>query len=171
MIYCLKDLSTNHTMLLHTLMHHPLVEKLRTSCSRDTGLFVLRLVVGLVFIYHGQMKLGNMAGTVMFFGKLGIPAAGFFAPFVSWVECLGGAALILGFGARLAGLALSFDMLVAIMTTMKMNSKWGAHELELLLFAGSLLFLLQGAGCVSIDNLLMKRSQKEHQDAMPAKTV
>ena len=151
---------------MHMLMHHPLVEKLRSSGSRGVGLAVLRLMVGIAFISHGMMKLNGLEGAVRFFASRGIPMAEFMAPFVSTVEVVGGILLILGLVARFAGLALAFDMAVAVLTGLA-KPTWQAHELELILFGSAVMFLLHGAGKFSLDAVLMKKGMKEHDHAMP----
>ena len=64
------------------------------------GLVILRVVVGLVFALHGFQKLTEMgiSGVAGFFGSIGIPAAMLMAVIVTFVELLGGIALIVGVG-------------------------------------------------------------------------
>ncbi len=150
-------------------MHHPALEKLRTTGAGDLGKLALRLAVGAAFLSHGWMKVQSLPFAVMYFGKIHIPAPGFFAPFVSWIEVLGGAALILGAAVRFFGAALAIDMLVAIVAN-KHYAAWKSAELEALLLASSLMLLTHGAGRWSLDALLMKKLARAHSDAMPAKT-
>ncbi len=152
--------------MLHKLMHNPVMETLRKPFSEDLGKLILRLVVGCAFLSHGWMKVKAGAGIVMFFAKIGIPAAGFFAPFVTWLEVVGGVALILGVAVRLLGLAFAINMVVAILTAKGLSS-WKGIELEALLLGASLTLMLGGAGAYSIDALSKKKMSKEHSDAMP----
>jgi putative oxidoreductase len=155
-------------MFYHTFMHHPIVQKLRTPGSASIGLLVLRLAAGAVFIYHGYMKFaGGLDGVVMFFSKLGIPAPGFFGPFVAGLELFGGILLILGVAVRLLGFMFAINMAVAFLTTWKMMPMWGKHELEFMMFASSLVLLLSGAGHCAIDSWCSKKAMKEHNDSMP----
>src|ERR1041385_2256629 len=80
------------------------------------GLVPLRVVIGTVFVMHGQLKLFTMgvAGVTGFMASLGIPLPRVAAVVVTAVELLGGLALLLGFRARWAGLLLAFGMAVAI---------------------------------------------------------
>ena len=153
--------------MLHKLMHNPVMEALRKPCSEDLGKLILRLVVGCAFLSHGWMKVKAGAGIVMFFAKIGIPAAGFFAPFVTWLEVAGGLALILGVAVRLLGLAFAINMVVAILTAKGLSS-WKGIELEALLLGASLTLMLGGAGAYSVDGLCKKKMSKEHSNAMPA---
>lgn len=90
------------------------------STLRDrpgTGLAILRVVLGIVFVYHGAGKLfSDMAQTAGFFASLGIPAPAATAWLVALVEFLGGLALILGFFARPAAALLVPVMAGAILT-------------------------------------------------------
>jgi len=82
--------------------------------NTDTGLLVLRIGVGAIFIMTGWIKLSDMHGTIGFFASLGF--ASFWAYLVTAVEFLGGITVLLGLGiyTRLAAKWLSIVMLVAI---------------------------------------------------------
>jgi putative oxidoreductase len=128
-------------------------------------LVLLRLVVGVVFFLHGLPKWSSLAGTAQFFASLGIPAAGIMAPWVAFVESVGGLALIVGVFTRYAGILLAIDMLVA-MVAFKFpkvgfiappNQPGVGAELDILLFAGSLVLAAFGPGPFSVDRLLARR--------------
>jgi putative oxidoreductase len=88
-----------------------------TAFGPDVGLAVLRIVLGMIFVFHGADKLfGGIGETAGFFGMIGIPAAGFMAWVVGLVEFLGGLALITGFFASAATVLLIPVMLVAVLT-------------------------------------------------------
>jgi putative oxidoreductase len=82
------------------------------------GVLPLRVVVGIVFAAHGAQKLfgPGLAGTAEFLGKLGIPLPAVAAAVLIAVELLGGLALLLGAGTRIAAALLAADMLVAALT-------------------------------------------------------
>ena len=81
---------------------------------KDYAVLSLRVVLGIIFIYHGYQKLfGGLAGTGQFFASLGIPLASFFAVIVALVEFFGGIALLIGFLTRWASVLLGIGMLVA----------------------------------------------------------
>jgi putative oxidoreductase len=130
------------------------------------ALLFLRLVVGIVFVLHGYPKWGSLGGTAQFFGSLGIPAPGLFAPIVAFVETVGGLALIVGVLTRYAGLLLAIDMIVAFLT---FKTKIGfiapmdkpgppGGELDLLLLAGSLIIATLGPGAFSLTRMMGKKS-------------
>jgi putative oxidoreductase len=125
------------------------------SDRQDLALTLLRLVVGAVFIAHGLFKLLSfgLAGTAGFFAKLGIPLPNVAAPIVIAVEVLGGIALVLGAGVRVAGVLLAVDMLGAIVFA-KLHGGFFApngFEFELTLLVASLALAVGGAGAPSID--------------------
>ena len=62
-------------------------------------LLVLRLVWGWQFLVTGLGKLQNHARVTEFFTSLGIPAPGLNAWFIGGLEMVGGALLLVGFGA------------------------------------------------------------------------
>lgn len=127
---------------------------------------ILRIIVGVIFLLHGLGKFGiigdgNIQGVVGMFGQLGMPLPGITAPFVALVEMLGGLALILGFGTRIASLLLSVVMLVAIVAVklpMAPNpiapaGPMPGYELDLALLAGLIALLFYGAGSGALDNM------------------
>ncbi len=77
---------------------------------------VLRVTLGALFLAHAGLKLFvfTPAGTAQFFGSLGLPPA--LAYGVIAAEMAGGIALILGFHARWAALALIPILVGAIVT-------------------------------------------------------
>ncbi|CCQ92006.1 putative membrane protein [Nitrospina gracilis 3/211] len=85
----------------------------------EIGLLILRVAVGVVFVYHGSMKLfgpGGVSGFAGTLAQLGVPTPGINAWLATLAEFLGGMALIFGVYARWATLPLIFVMLVAILT-------------------------------------------------------
>ena len=88
--------------------------------NAGTGLFVLRVIVGIVFLNHGLGKLigppfdgSGIEGAIGFFSSIGIPSPVIAAWGVGILETLGGLAFILGAGVGVFGLILAVDMAVA----------------------------------------------------------
>jgi putative oxidoreductase len=77
---------------------------------------ILRVTLGVLFLAHAGLKIFvfTPAGTAQFFGSLGLP--GFLAYVVIMAEIVGGLALICGFYARWAALALVPILIGAIVT-------------------------------------------------------
>jgi putative oxidoreductase len=75
---------------------------------------ILRITLGVLFLVHAGLKIFvfTPAGAAQFFGSLGLPP--FLAYLTILAEVVGGFALILGFHARWAALALVPILLGAI---------------------------------------------------------
>lgn len=88
----------------------------------DLGLFLIRLILGVVFLFHGAQKLfglfggGGIEGTAQFFESLQLPVPTASAVVSGLAELLGGLALVLGAGTRVAALVLTVNMAVAALT-------------------------------------------------------
>lgn len=85
----------------------------------DAGLLGIRLMLGVVFTYHGAQKLFGLfgghgiEGFAGFLASLGMPLPTLNAYMAAGTEFLGGLLLIIGVGSRLASIPLTFTMLVA----------------------------------------------------------
>jgi putative oxidoreductase len=85
----------------------------------DLGLLALRLVLGVVFLFHGSQKLFGwfggygIDGTAGFMESIDLPFPVASAVLSGAVELLGGLALATGIGQRLLSVPLAFTMLVA----------------------------------------------------------
>lgn len=125
-----------------------------------------RLVIGWAYHQTGHGKLEHLDRTIEFFTGLGIPMPGANARFVSWLEFLGGMALMLGLLTRVIAFLLAGSMVVALMTAdhatfvsaLKGSGDAGLTDVTSFVF---LLFLswlvLYGPGIVSLDALLFRR--------------
>ena len=122
-----------------------------------------RLTLGVLFMSTGWGKVHSLDKVTAFFTELGIPAPGFHAPFVSFVELIGGALLLVGLGSRLAAVPLMVSMLVAIVTAQR-DQVHGLADLfglvEWTYFALLLFIAASGPGRLSLDHLLFGRGVK-----------
>jgi putative oxidoreductase len=131
---------------------------------------VLRVALGVIFIYHGYPKLAHMGGGMQgFFVQHGLP--GYFVYVSGILETFGGALLVLGLFTRVAALLLAIEMGVAIW---KVHSGGGymavhSYEFPLALAAGSFALTALGAGLVSVDHPL-SGSRGNARSAKPAKS-
>ena len=133
------------------------------SSFQSIFLVAVRLYWGWQFAQTGWGKLQHLPKVTDFFTSLGIPAPGFSAIAVSWLEFVGGIALALGFGSRFWGLLLAGDMFVAYLTAGRHNllaifsdpGKFYSDDAYTFFFA-SLLILLFGPGELSADGMLKR---------------
>jgi putative oxidoreductase len=127
----------------------------------DFGLLVLRLAVGFSFFMHGQQKVFGMgiAGVTQGFTQMGVPLPGVTGPFISFLELIGGIALIAGVFTRVFGFLLACDMAGAILMVHMKNGYLAQNGMELVFLLGmmGLTLALSGAGPYSIDAMMVKR--------------
>lgn len=127
-------------------------------------LFVMRLGVGCEFFLSGWGKLHRLDEITAYFEKLHIPAASIQAPFIATLEFVGGLLLMLGLGTRIFGFLLGCTMIVAILTAVDFKGKGMSDFLylsEWLLLLLLFWFVFAGAGKLSIDAMIAKRSRTE----------
>ena len=131
------------------------------STDAGWGMFVLRIVTGIIFVGHGAPKFGfigerTLSGTAEFIGSLGIPMPMVGAFLVAAFETFGGAFLIIGLLTRFWSAGLAFAMLIAV-TMVHLSSGMfgqGGYQWALLLMACSLALMFEGAGKASLDKKL-----------------
>jgi putative oxidoreductase len=119
--------------------------------NSDWGFLLLRVAVGVIFIYHGSMKWGfwsstpeGMSGVMVMLFKL-----------LSVVEPVAGAALILGVFTQWAALALGIVMVGAI--GMKLTGMMGPQgaafenwKFDFILLAANVVLLMNGGGSIAV---------------------
>lgn len=130
-------------------------------------LLAIRLFWGGSFFMSGLGKLQNIHGIAEFFSQIHIPFPLLNAYLVGVIECVGGACLFLGLGARLSALLLIIVMITALLTA-NFDSLSAAYDdpqklitntAFVYLFACLVVFIF-GPGKVSIDYLLEKKIKK-----------
>lgn len=126
-----------------------------SSNQEDLGKLILRLVVGILMLFHGISKLTNgVSGIEGMVASHGLP--GFLGWGVYVGEVIAPLLLIAGIYARAGGLLVAINMIVAILLVhtgqLYLLSKTGGWQLELqglYLFCGLAIALL-GAGRYSL---------------------
>src|SRR2546428_8458463 len=88
--------------------------------------------------------------------KVGTPSPSVAAVVVMAVAILGGLALILGRGTRLAAALLAIEMVVAILAVRRKMGFVGGYEFELTLLAASLSLVLLGAGPMTVKKVFAR---------------
>jgi len=117
----------------------------------DIGLFVLRLVVAVIFIYHALPKLKNAKGM-----SQGMGTSVGAVLILGAVEFLAAIGLVLGVYTQFAALLLAIIMVGATwMKIMKWKVPFAAMdkngwEFDLILFAASIAILLGGGGAIGL---------------------
>jgi len=126
---------------------------------RSAGILGARIGLGIVFLAHGLQKFqqNGWAGPKSGFEMMDVPVAPVSAFLVTWLEILGGIALIAGVLTPIVGALLFLNMLGALFITHVDNGIWasdGGYELVLSLGMGALLLAVVGAGKFSVDAVL-----------------
>lgn len=134
------------------------VQRSTDKWAGSLGLFLLRLVVAAIMGVHGANKLLNLPATTEMLQSTIIPAPGVMAIVIGAAEIAIAIALVFGLLTRFAGLGVALVAGGALAFV-----QWGPWspfrpgeagfngELELLLVAVGILFLLVGGGGWSID--------------------
>jgi putative oxidoreductase len=119
------------------------------------GIFIVRIVTGLLFAFHGWQKFADgIGGVAEFFAKIGIPMPGVMAPFVAGLELIGGVLLVLGLATRWIGLLFTCEMLVTTLYVQLPAKGWNGADLDRMLLAAALLLVLAGPGAAAVDSLI-----------------
>jgi putative oxidoreductase len=116
------------------------------------GVFVLRVVLGAIFIVHGWPKIKNLKATAMNFGGMGFRPGIFWGTIVAVLEFAGGIALVLGaFTQAVAALFVLEFVVILIWRITKGNPFVHGWEFDLLILAALLVLFFNGGGSYSFD--------------------
>jgi len=134
-------------------MHH--FDKLK-----PLALLLLRLGLGIIFIYHGFPKLFTHTHQAMQqFPHMGFPP--YFALISGIVEFFGGCLLVVGLFTRIAGLLLAGEMAIAIL---KVHLPQGGpmavsnYQLPLAVAVAAFALVAVGPGAISFDRAIFKNN-------------
>ncbi|WUH96181.1 DoxX family protein [Spirillospora sp. NBC_00431] len=135
----------------------------------DAGLLIGRLAVGAIFVAHGWKKFADAghSKTAAGFDELGIPLPDVAAVFATYVELLGGIALIVGLLVPVAGVLIAVNMAGAFWYVHMDQGFFldkGGYEYVMVLFAGALLLAGTGAGRFSLDGVIWGRRGQNASD-------
>ncbi len=123
---------------------------------KPLGLLLLRVALGVIFIYHGYPKLfGHTRDAMQSFTHMGIP--GYFVYIAGVIEFFGGCMLVVGLFTRVAGLLLAIEMTVGLWRVHNIISNPMAvrnYELPLVLAVSTFALATVGAGLISFDQAL-----------------
>lgn len=140
---------------------------------RDLALLVTRIGMGVVLVAHGWQKLATdgFDGTTRSFEQMGIPLPSLSAYFVTFVEVLGGAALILGLTVTVVGILVALEMAGAFVFVHLDNGVFvedGGFELVLVIGVTALLLAALGSGRIGLDHLFGERVRRRRRAAAKA---
>lgn len=128
----------------------------------STALLLVRLVVGIAFIYHGWGKIQSPFGWM----PAEAPVPGFLQFLAAISEFGGGIALTLGLLTRIGAIGIACTMAVAVsmhafvLKDPFVNSKGGSsYELALVYLSIAILFIALGAGKFSADAKLFSEKK------------
>jgi len=137
--------------------------------AADVALVATRIVLAWIFVYYGAGKLfgafhgpGIHRAAIYFSNTAHLHPGGFFAILGGLIEFGGGVAMALGLCARLAGLALFGDMVMAMITVtwatgLNSSTPPPGYQLNLALGVLALVVALLGAGRFSLDAVIERR--------------
>lgn len=122
----------------------------------DLGLLVLRVGIGIIFIFHGYPKLlggietWTQVGSAM--SMIGINFAPAFWGFMAaFAETIGGVFIILGLLHRPVALMLTFTMIVAVVMHVTGGDPFGIYSNALKALVIFVALVITGPGKYSID--------------------
>ena len=119
-----------------------------------------RVLLALMFVKAGLGKLGNIDGTAAYIASGGLPMPALLAVLAGLLELIGGLALVVGFKARWAALALGvFTLLASVLFHKFWAVPAGQQMVQQLLFlknmavaGGMFMVAALGAGPLSVDH-------------------
>lgn len=115
--------------------------------------FIVRLAVGLIFIRFGALGISaDRHRLAQVFERFGARPGMFFAVFVSLIELIAGAMLVVGFYTQIAAVATAL-ISIGLIWEKLLGRKFGSEGVlfDLLLLSVSLSLLFSGAGFLAFD--------------------
>ena len=120
----------------------------------DWALFLLRVVLGAIFIGHGFPKIRNVRSTAQGFEGMGFKPGVLWGPLVAVVEFFGGLALFAGLWTQIiAGLLAIQFLVIMAWKLMRHESFIGGFELDLLILVAAIVLLTYGGGALALDKV------------------
>lgn len=135
--------------------------ELREHKLSDVVFMGLRAAVGVIFIVHGYGKFGS-EGFIGWMGSMGISPE--FAMIIAAGELVPGILLIIGVVSRISAAILAAIMVGAIFVIKEAAALTGdgGVELDLVLLAACLVFVVMGPGRISLAAVISKLPRPIH---------
>ncbi len=148
------------------MMKDLIIKLLRT----DAGFapLALRLPIGITFMAHGAQKLFGwfggygLEGAGQWMASIGLTPGYLMALMAGSSEFFGGLLLIIGLLIRPTSAVLAFTMLMAIVTVHLDNGLFmsnNGYEFGLALLAATVSLAISGAGKLSIDSMIARKTR------------
>jgi putative oxidoreductase len=140
---------------------HILFKKYEGACT-DLAPLTLRVVLGIIFTYHGYQKVFSIGheGVSGFMTSLGLPLPELMAFLVSYGELVGGILLILGlftYWVTVVDIIIALVALFAVHLSHGFSVQQGGYEFILLILASAISLFFTGPGKYSLDTKLNER--------------
>ena len=134
------------------------------SCTKkygDLASLIMRVVLGVIFVWHGYDKIfvKGLPAITGFLGTLSFPLPAVFAYILSYGELLAGLLLIIGLFTHWAAKFVAIVALVAFFTVHLKNGFSvgnGGYEYVILIFAAAISILANNARKYSVDSMIFK---------------
>ena len=112
----------------------------------DWSLLLLRLVFGVMFLYHGWPKIRDLKANAEGFNAMGFRPGKFWGTIVAFAEFFGGVLFVAGFYVQFAAAIIAVQFLVIIFWKLIKKEPLKNLELDLLIFASLLILVTLGGG-------------------------
>jgi putative oxidoreductase len=126
--------------------------------NADLAAFLLRLIFGGLFIFHGYQKIENYDMILKMFPDYFGLGPGFSFNMVIFAEFVCGILIVLGLLTRLAALPILITMIVAYFVAHKKDD-FTVKELPFLFMLLSLVVFILGSGKYSVDRLIFRKNR------------
>lgn len=137
---------------------------------RPLGLLVLRLALGVIFLFHGYPKLVHADDNLRTaFVQHGLPP--YLVGLAGIIECFGSLLMFLGLFTRPAALVLTVEMAVALWKVHSAHGIMAVREYEFPFALAAACFALAtvGAGLLSIDHFIFGENGKKRKSSKSPK--
>jgi putative oxidoreductase len=126
------------------------------------GIAVVRVIMAFVLIITGYEKLisgiEKVAASMI---RNHIPFPTVMAAYITALELIGGALLLVGLGRRWLGLLYVGEFVVVTFYVQVPTRGWFDSRLPIMILAGALMLVVAGSGRASLDGVLRHRRHKE----------
>ena len=120
----------------------------------DLTALLLRIVLGLIFVYHGAPKFFHPKANARNFREMGFRPAAAWGFLAASLEFLGGIALIIGLATQLVSGLFALEFIIIVFWKLKGGHSFkGDMDFDLLILASAFLIFSVGPGVFSLGGL------------------